>query len=102
MTPIFPPAPIIATIIAQVACSATRDRCLQTHLRWQRRTFWFGLLWFAIGSLTVQLLIGLAIWGIAAVWFTYRVASGWFRLTQQLPMYQDRLAGRAAGQPESL
>ena len=88
-TPVLWLAPVAAAVVAYVAREAAGGSWVASHLRWQSRTFWFGFLWFLLGGLTVYLLIGFAIWGVAAVWFAYRVAHGWLRLTQRLPMYAD-------------
>jgi uncharacterized membrane protein len=39
---------IIAVIINYVKRGDVRGTWLETHFRWQIRTFWFGLLWVAL------------------------------------------------------
>src|SRR4029079_6641294 len=53
---------------------------LESHFRWQIRTFWWSLLWCAIGAVTSVILIGFAVLFATAVWFIYRVAKGWLSL----------------------
>jgi len=55
---------------------------LESHYRWQIRTFWWSLLWGAIGAVTSLILVGFAVLLAAAVWFIYRVAKGWLALRE--------------------
>ena len=86
---------IVAVIMNYARRSAVRGTYLESHFRWQIRTFWYGLLLSAITwaiSLPlmlvlvgfVTLLIGLAVIGI---WLIYRVARGWIALRDRRPMY---------------
>jgi uncharacterized membrane protein len=59
---------------------------LESHYRWQIRTFWWLLLWGVIGGLTALILVGFAILFAAAVWFIYRVAKGWLALRDGKPV----------------
>ena len=84
---------IIAVIINYVKRSEARGTWLESHFRWQIRTFWFGLLWVALCVLVVVATLGVGLliaWlplGVVGLWFIYRVASGWLRLKDQRPMY---------------
>jgi uncharacterized membrane protein len=84
---------IIAVIINYVKRGDVQGTWLETHFRWQIRTFWFGLLWVALCGLFVLLTLGLGVllvWiplGLVAVWFIYRVVRGWLALTNGRPMY---------------
>ena len=53
---------------------------LESHIRWQLRTFWWALAWMVIGFVTFVILIGAVVWLVAAIWFAYRVARGWVAL----------------------
>jgi len=59
---------------------------LESHYRWQIRTFWWLLLWGAIGALTALILIGFAVLFAVSVWFIYRVAKGWLALRDGKPV----------------
>src|SRR5215208_6272339 len=84
---------IIAVILNYVKRSEARGTWLQSHFRWQIRTFWFGLLWVALCLLFVILTLGIGIliaWlplGFVGLWFIYRIARGWLALTEHRPMY---------------
>src|ERR687891_446228 len=77
---------IIAVILNYVKRSEARGTWLESHFRWQIRTFWFGLLWVSLCGLFVILTLGIGIliaWlplAIVSVWFVYRVVRGWLAL----------------------
>jgi len=84
---------IIAVILNYIKRGEVRGTWLESHFRWQIRTFWFGLLWVSLCVLFVILTFGLGIlfvWlpiGIISLWFIYRIVRGWLRLNDRLPMY---------------
>lgn len=84
---------IIAVVLSYIKRGEARGTWLDSHFRWQIRTFWFGLLWAALclAFVLVTLGIGLVVvWiplGILTVWFIYRVARGWSGLSSNHPMY---------------
>ena len=84
---------IIAVILNYVKRSDARGTWLESHFRWQIRTFWFGLLWVGLCICFVIFTLGLGIllvWlplGIVALWFIYRVIRGWMALSARRPMY---------------
>ncbi|MEO8071378.1 MAG: hypothetical protein ABI652_08240 [Acidobacteriota bacterium] len=84
---------IIAVILNYVKRGAVRGTWLDSHFRWQIRTFWYGLLWVALCTIFVVLTLGIGIlivWvpiGIVTVWFIYRVARGWVALSNGRSMY---------------
>src|SRR5688500_15227409 len=52
---------IIAVIMNYIKRSEARGTWLDSHFRWQIRTFWFGLLWVALCSLFVLLTLGIGL-----------------------------------------
>ncbi len=85
---------IIAVILNYVKRSDVRGTWLESHFRWQIRTFWFGLFWVAICLLIVVFTLGiglLVVWlplAIVSVWFVYRIVRGWVALNSNRPMYR--------------
>jgi uncharacterized membrane protein len=81
---------IIAVIINYVYRRSTRGTFLESHFRWQIRTFWFALLWIVIGVMLFVTLIGIPLaWIIciaAGIWVIYRIARGWLTLQDRKPM----------------
>jgi uncharacterized membrane protein len=84
---------IIAVIINYVKRGDVRGTWLESHFRWQIRTFWFGVLWIGLCVLFVFLTLGIGVFfvwipaGILALWFIYRIARGWMALSNGRPMY---------------
>jgi uncharacterized membrane protein len=82
---------IVAVIMNYARRSATRGTYLESHFRWQIRTFWYALLWAVVCGMVMLTIIGipLAILGLAAlgVWIAYRVIRGWLSLRDHRPMY---------------
>jgi uncharacterized membrane protein len=86
---------IVAVILNYVKRRDVRGTFLESHFRWQIRTFWFALLWVVVASLLslplMLVLVGFVTLWVAAVviglWVLYRVARGWMRLSSREPMY---------------
>ncbi len=84
---------IIAVILNYVKRSDARGTWLESHFRWQIRTFWFGLLWVVLCGLLVVLTLGVGliiVWvplAFVTIWLVYRIARGWLRLGARQPMY---------------
>ena len=80
---------IIALIINTLKRDDVAGTWLESHFRWQMRTFWFAVLWCLIGWLTVFILVGFVIWGAAGIWVIYRIVKGMLNFYDNKPMYQD-------------
>ena len=84
---------IIAVILNYVKRGDVRGTWLESHFRWQIRTFWYGLLWVGLCAAFIVMTLGIGIivaWlplGIVTIWFIYRVARGWLALNDGRPMY---------------
>ena len=84
---------IIAVILNYVKRGDVRGTWLESHFRWQIRTFWFGLLWVCLCGLFVVFTLGIGIliaWlplGLVAIWFIYRIVRGWVALRDRRQMY---------------
>lgn len=77
---------IIGIIINYVKKDDVAGTWLESHFRWQIRTFWFGLLWAVIGAATFFIVIGIAILFANFVWIIYRIVKGWLNLNDNKPM----------------
>ena len=77
---------IIAVILNYAKRSESAGTPLESHFRWQIRTFWFAVPWALAGLVLwlTLLLIPLAIlvWVVTGLWVAYRVARGWLALLQ--------------------
>jgi uncharacterized membrane protein len=85
---------IVAVIMNYVRQSDARGTFLESHFRWQIRTFWFAVLWaaviWAISLPLMLVLVGFATLTIGylalAIWVIYRIARGWLALRDQRPL----------------
>ena len=75
--------------------AAVRGSWLESHFRWQLRTFWLALLWVAITSVWAAplLLVGgsgiYVAWSgfaLTGAWMAYRVVRGWQALRERQPL----------------
>lgn len=73
-------------IINYVRWEDVQGSWIESHFRWQTRTFWYSLLWMAIGVVTTIFLIGWAILLAASLWLIYRIIKGWVYLSEHRPM----------------
>jgi uncharacterized membrane protein len=79
---------IIAVIMNYVRRAEARGTWLESHFRWQVRTFWFAALWIALAwaafGLLVVIFVGLIpifiVSVITGIWATYRIIRGWLAL----------------------
>jgi len=78
---------IAAIIINYIKRSEVAGTFLESHFRWQIRTFWFGLLWGIIGAVLFVVVVGWFILIANAIWIIYRIAKGWLNLNDGKPMY---------------
>jgi uncharacterized membrane protein len=78
---------LVAIVLNYIKKEDMAGTLFESHFRWQIRTFWFGLLWGAIGAITAVLIIGIPILIADLVWLIYRIAKGWLNLIDEKPMY---------------
>ena len=78
---------IVAVIINYVKKEDVAGTFLESHFRWQIRTFWFGLLWGVIGFATLLIVVGYFVLLANAIWIIYRIVKGWLNLNDNKAMY---------------
>ena len=86
---------IIAVFMNYIRAPVARGTFLESHFRWQIRTFWFAVLWsLIIVAVSLPLTIVLVGFGTMyigfvalVIWIIYRVARGWLALRDRRPMY---------------
>jgi uncharacterized membrane protein len=86
---------IVAIIMAHVKRGDAAGTWLASHYRWLIRTFWFSVLWGAIGGIIfvalfiilVGIVIAYAIWIATTIWVLYRLIRGYllFKDSQPVP-----------------
>ena len=80
---------IAAIIVNYLKQNDVADTWLNSHFRWQIRTFWFALLWTGFGFITLLIGVGYFILIGVAIWVIYRIAKGWLALSDHKPMYLE-------------
>lgn len=83
---VFGISAIVAVVVNYIKREEVAGTWLESHFRWQIRTFWFGLLWGALGAITFILVIGWFILFANLVWLIYRIVKGWLNLNDGKPM----------------
>ena len=81
---------IIAVVLNYINQGEVRGTYLESHVRWQLRTFWFALLWVVIAMALAFTLIGIPV-AVAlmlgvGIWVLYRLVRGWSALAAEKPM----------------
>ena len=83
---------IIAVILNYVKRSDVRGTWLDSHFSWQIRTFWYSLLWLAIGGVLFITVVGIpfaiVLWFATGIWVLYRIIRGWLALVSQKELPQ--------------
>ena len=81
---------VIAVIINYVTRNQVRNTWLDSHWRWQLRSFWYAALWMLVAGVLAATLIGLpaafVVIVITGVWVLYRVIRGWMGLLNRAVM----------------
>jgi uncharacterized membrane protein len=79
----------ITLLIAAILAYVRKDQAqpwLKSHFDFQIRTFWYGLVIFVVGFLTLWLLgLGLLIWLLGSIWLVIRAAVGLMRVVDGRP-----------------
>lgn len=81
---------IIAVVLNYINQGDVRGTYLESHFRWQLRTFWYALLWVVIAMALAFTLIGIPVAVVlmlgVGVWVLYRLIRGWSALAAERPM----------------
>ncbi len=81
---------LIAVVLNYVKRSDVRGTFLESHFRWQIRTFWFALLWALLAGLFFVTFVGIplavAIVAVVGLWVLYRIIRGWLALVSERAM----------------
>jgi uncharacterized membrane protein len=81
---------IVAVVLDYVKKDDAQGTWLESHFRWQIRTFWFGLLWGVLGGILLLLLVGYFVLLADAIWIIYRIVKGWLNLSEEKPLYLEK------------
>jgi uncharacterized membrane protein len=81
---------LVAVVLDYVKKDDAQGTWLESHFRWQIRTFWWGLLWGVIGSILLLVLVGWFVLVATAIWLIYRIVKGWLNLSENKPLYLEK------------
>ena len=105
---------IAAIILNYVKRADVAGTFLESHFRWQIRTFWISLIVAIVGMILTLVLIGIFVLIADAVWVIYRLVIGAVKLNENQPIVEGassasrpeartgRRPGRARGQPTGI
>jgi uncharacterized membrane protein len=71
---------VIGLVINYLKEDEVRGSWLESHFRWQKSTFWYGLLWTVLGFISLPILVGYLVLPAVTLWLIYRIARGWIYL----------------------
>lgn len=81
---------ILGVILNYARREAVRGTYLESHFRWQIRTFWFAALWVVVAMVLFATIIGIPLaWLLivaTGVWVLYRIGRGWLALNDGRPI----------------
>ena len=81
---------LVAVLLNYLKRGDVNGTWLESHFRWQIRTFWFTALWLLVYGLLIITIIGIPIaWILIAIlglWVGYRVIRGWVALFSERPV----------------
>jgi uncharacterized membrane protein len=80
---------VAGVIINYIKDDDVRGSWLESHFIWQKRTFWYGLLWITLGYLTWSILISRLLLAVVPFWLIYRIAKGWVYLVDGKELYTN-------------
>jgi uncharacterized membrane protein len=78
---------IAAVMVNYIKRDDVKGTWLESHFRWQIRTFWFVLLWAFLGFVTFIVGLGVIILAVDVIWLLYRIIKGWLALADGKGMY---------------
>jgi uncharacterized membrane protein len=85
---------LLGVILNYIYRGDARATWLESHFRWQIRTFWYALAWVALVAIVsgplMLVLIGFGTWMLGmfvlGIWAVIRIARGWLRLRDREPI----------------
>jgi uncharacterized membrane protein len=81
---------VVGLIVAYVKRGDAQGTWVASHFAWLIRTFWYSLLWGAIGAAfaitIIGLIVAIPIWVVASIWVIYRVIRGYLLFKESKPI----------------
>ena len=74
---VLPMLPIVGIIFSYIfENDAKNDPIMQSHFRFLIRTFWLGVLYFTLASVSIIVLVGFILLPICFIWWLIRLIRG--------------------------
>ncbi|QEY26305.1 DUF4870 family protein [Neisseria zalophi] len=80
---------IAGVIMAYIKRDEMQGTLYYDHMQYLIKTFWWSLIGFIVGSITLFIVVGSIILIISAIWFIYRVVAGFIKLYDNKPVSAD-------------
>lgn len=77
---------IVAIVINYIKREDAAGTLYESHFAWQMRSFWWGLAWAVVGTITAIIGIGFLILGALVIWLIYRMVKGLLFWNDHKPM----------------
>ncbi len=82
----IPISAVVGVIAAHINKQGEASPVVLSHLNYQIRTFWWGLMWVAIGTIFSIVYIGYLFLLFWAIWTVYRIVKGLTLWNKSLPI----------------
>lgn len=82
---------IAAIILGYIKREDARGTWVDTHFRWQIRTFWITLIGSVVFWLMSLIVIGIPLLIALYIWAIYRIVKGWLRLYERRPVTPESM-----------
>lgn len=77
---------MFGVLLAYLKLGDVRGSHLESHVRWQIRTFWIWLAMWVTGWAGVIVMVGWLLIAAAHLWLLYRIIKGWLALADGRPI----------------
>src|SRR5476651_790756 len=88
-------ATFVAIIINYVKRDDVKGTWLESHFRWQIRTFWFTFFGYILGFVLSLVIVGIFVLIGVYLWSIYRFVRAWLYLNDGKRMYQKSETAKA-------
>jgi uncharacterized membrane protein len=78
---------LLVLVVNYIRRPDTAGTMVYSHHTWMIRSFWWSLLWVAVGwFLWFTIILPFVVWGLTWLWMAYRIVRGFLDLNNNKPM----------------
>lgn len=81
---------IVGVVISYMSRESVKHTYLQSHIEYQIRTFWVGLLYFFISTLLTIIFIGYFLIILTFLWYIVRNVKGLIAINKEQPILNSK------------